>query len=47
VPAEDGSVERWPFEIDPFARHCLLRGLDRFDFLVQAEDAIAAYEDSA
>ena len=40
----DGSEQSWPFSIDPFARHCLLRGLDRFDFLNQAEDAIAAYE---
>lgn len=39
-----GSDECWPFSIDPFARHCLLRGLDRFDFLNQAEDAITAYE---
>ena len=37
--------ERWSFEIDPFARHCLLRGLDRFDYLLQAEAAIAAYEE--
>jgi 3-isopropylmalate/(R)-2-methylmalate dehydratase small subunit len=42
----DGSEQSWPFSIDPFARHCLLRGLDRFDFLNQAEDAIAAYENS-
>ena len=43
--ARDGAGQSWPFTIDPFARHCLLRGLDRFDFLNQAEDAIAAYED--
>ena len=42
--AGDGAKESWSFSIDPFARHCLLRGLDRFDFLNQAEDAIAAYE---
>ena len=45
VRAQDGAGQSWPFTIDPFARHCLLRGLDRFDFLNQAEDAIAAYED--
>jgi len=45
VRASDGTEQRWPFSIDPFARHCLLRGLDRFDFLEQAEDAIAAYEE--
>ena len=41
----DGVEQNWQFSIDPFARHCLLRGLDRFDFLNQAEEAIAAYED--
>jgi len=45
VRAQDGAGQSWPFTIDPFARHCLLRGLDRFDFLNRAEDAIAAYED--
>lgn len=42
----DGVEHSWPFSIDPFARHCLLRGLDRFEFLNQAEDAITAYEES-
>jgi 3-isopropylmalate/(R)-2-methylmalate dehydratase small subunit len=42
----DGTEHEWPFPIDPFARHCLLRGLDRFDFLNQAEDAIVAFEQS-
>ncbi len=46
VRASDGSSQSWPFSIDPFARHCLLHGLDRFDFLNQAEDAISAYEDA-
>jgi len=41
----DGVEQNWQFSIDPFARHCLLRGLDRFDFLNRAEEAIAAYED--
>lgn len=42
-----GGVEHnWSFSIDPFARHCLLRGLDRFEFLNQAEDAIVAYEEN-
>jgi 3-isopropylmalate/(R)-2-methylmalate dehydratase small subunit len=45
VRASDGTSQSWPFSIDPFARHCLLHGLDRFDFLNQAEDAISAYED--
>ena len=41
----DGGVNAWPFDIDPFARHCLLRGLDRLDFLLQAGEAITAYEE--
>ena len=46
VRASDGASQSWPFTIDSFARHCLLNGLVRFDFLNQAEDAISAYEDS-
>ena len=46
VRTADGTEQSWPFSIDPFARHCLLRGLDRFEFLNQAEDAIMAYEES-
>jgi 3-isopropylmalate/(R)-2-methylmalate dehydratase small subunit len=45
VRAADGAEQSWSFSIDPFARHCLLRGLDRIDFLDQAEDAIAAFEE--
>ena len=41
----DGARQSWSFDIDPFARHCLLRGLDRFDFLLQAEPSITAYEE--
>ncbi len=40
----DGVEYNWAFTIDPFARHCLLNGLDRFDFLIQSEAAISAYE---
>lgn len=46
ISGGDGDMQSWPFTIDPFARHCLLHGLDRFDFLDHAEDAITAYEDS-
>jgi 3-isopropylmalate/(R)-2-methylmalate dehydratase small subunit len=45
VGTTDGAEQSWSFTIDPFARHCLLRGLDRFEFLDQAEDAIVAYEE--
>jgi len=46
VRTADGLEHRWPFSIDPFARHCLLRGLDRFEFLDQAEEAIVAFEEN-
>ena len=41
----DGSAARFP--IDPFARYCLLQGIDELDFLRSQEDAIAAYERGA
>jgi len=44
VRTSDGAEQSWAFTIDPFARHCLLRGLDRFDFLNEAEGAITAFE---
>jgi 3-isopropylmalate/(R)-2-methylmalate dehydratase small subunit len=40
----DGQHSRWPFAMDGFARHCLLLGLDRLDFLDRAETDIRAYE---
>src|SRR3712207_5424677 len=33
-----------PFPIDPFAKHCLLHGVDQLGFLMSQADAIAAYE---
>jgi 3-isopropylmalate/(R)-2-methylmalate dehydratase small subunit len=32
------------FAIDPFARHCLLEGLDELGFLLSCAPALAAYE---
>jgi 3-isopropylmalate/(R)-2-methylmalate dehydratase small subunit len=32
------------FPIDPFARYCLMNGIDELAFLLQQEEAIAAYE---
>ncbi|MGH8183826.1 MAG: 3-isopropylmalate dehydratase small subunit [Rhodanobacteraceae bacterium] len=32
------------FELEPFARHCLLEGVDQLGFLQQHGEAIAAYE---
>ena len=37
-----GSAFR--FELEPFARHCLLEGVDQLGFLQQHGDAIAAWE---
>jgi 3-isopropylmalate/(R)-2-methylmalate dehydratase small subunit len=38
----DGSGEAFP--IDPFARRCLLDGMDELQFLLAQDEAIAAYE---
>ena len=45
--SENGDQQSWPFSIDPFARHCLLMGQDKYDFLDAAEAAIQAYEERA
>ena len=42
VTAPDGVVHL--FEIDPFAKHCLLEGLDELEFTLGLEDEIAAFE---
>ncbi len=36
--------DRFPFEIDPFRKHCLLNGLDEVGLTLARGDAIAAYE---
>jgi len=38
----DGSSVTFP--IDQFARHCMLEGIDELGYILQQEDAIAAYE---
>jgi 3-isopropylmalate/(R)-2-methylmalate dehydratase small subunit len=35
---------RFTFELEPFARHCLLSGVDQLGFLVQHEREITAFE---
>ncbi len=42
VTAPDGS--RASFEIDPFARHCLLEGLDELDYTLAQSARIEAFE---
>lgn len=36
--------DRFPFEIDPFRKHCLLNGLDEIGITLASGDAISAYE---
>ena len=38
----DGTAATFP--IDPFARYCLLNGVDELEFLLSQEAAIAAFE---
>ena len=42
VPLPDGSIHA--FEIDPFAKHCLLKGLDELGFTLDAWTEIDAFE---
>ena len=42
VTLADGT--RAGFEVEPFARYCLLNGVDELAFLLAQADAIAAYE---
>jgi 3-isopropylmalate/(R)-2-methylmalate dehydratase small subunit len=44
VTLPDGSSHEFP--LDPFARHCLLNGVDELGFLLDQESAIADYESS-
>jgi 3-isopropylmalate/(R)-2-methylmalate dehydratase small subunit len=39
-----GTGVRVNFPIDPFARYCLLNGVDELGFLLQQQDRIADYE---
>jgi 3-isopropylmalate/(R)-2-methylmalate dehydratase small subunit len=45
VELPDGG--RFTFELEPFARHCLLSGVDQLGFLLQHEADIAAFEQKA
>jgi 3-isopropylmalate/(R)-2-methylmalate dehydratase small subunit len=44
VTLPDGSPHKFP--LDPFARHCLLNGVDELGFLLDQESAIADFESS-
>ncbi len=40
----DGQEVEFP--VDPFAKHCLVHGVDQLGFLMSQDDAIASYEQS-
>jgi 3-isopropylmalate/(R)-2-methylmalate dehydratase small subunit len=42
IALPDGG--RVTFELEPFARHCLLNGIDQLGYLLQHADAITHYE---
>jgi len=42
ITTSDGEV--FPFEVDPFKKHCLLNGLDDIGLTLAKTDAIKAYE---
>ena len=42
IELPDGG--RFSFELEPFAKHCLLSGVDQLGFLVQHEKDISAFE---
>jgi 3-isopropylmalate/(R)-2-methylmalate dehydratase small subunit len=49
IDVAEGYIElpdggRFTFELEPFARHCLLSGVDQLGFLLQHEVEIAAFE---
>jgi 3-isopropylmalate/(R)-2-methylmalate dehydratase small subunit len=44
VTTPDGSLA-FPFEVDPFKRHCLLEGLDDIGLTLEHADEIRAYEE--
>ncbi|WP_158880792.1 3-isopropylmalate dehydratase small subunit [Rhodanobacter sp. L36] len=44
IALPDGG--RIAFQLEPFARHCLLNGVDQLGYLLQHADAITTYEKS-
>ena len=46
IPA-DAKMFNGAFALDPFARHCLMAGIDELGLLLGQLDAIAAYEKKA
>jgi 3-isopropylmalate/(R)-2-methylmalate dehydratase small subunit len=51
IDVAEGFIElpdggRFSFELEPFARHCLLSGVDQLGFLLQHQEAIDTFERS-
>ena len=44
ITAADGRTT--PFQLDGFARHCLIEGIDQLGFLLQHQDAISQFEET-
>jgi 3-isopropylmalate/(R)-2-methylmalate dehydratase small subunit len=44
IALPDGG--RIPFQLEPFARHCLLEGVDQLGYLLHNADAIDTYENT-
>ena len=47
LPAQElraANGDAWPFDIDPFVKHCLLEGLDLIGLSLQADSQITDYE---
>jgi len=46
VDLESQTVNGHPFEIDPFARHCLLNGIDELDYTLSLIQEITKFEEA-
>lgn len=44
LPDVSGAVNNWTFDIDPFRKQCMLRGLDDIGYLLDKEEQISAFE---
>ena len=47
LPDVSGAENSWTFDIDPFGKHCMLRGLDDLGYLLDKEEQIDAFEAAA
>ena len=47
LPDIRSAQNSWSFDIDPFRKHCLLRGLDDLGYLLDKEEQISAFEAAA